>query len=230
MRLLLIVSVFLIACRTHTIPIGSMPAYAANQPVVTREGMALTVEDGGAAILVPHEGHCLSRLPSPEKSDGTIIAGEDPRLPCRKISVQRVQAVDAGEVLRIEGKQSAVEVDPLLVESVIIKGANVGVTDYAPKSEPRSPAMIISGSLLIAAGIAGGTALFTALANVEDGFLADLPRFFYGFLGAASLAGGVAGGTTLVVFGAKPMRAPYAEQPPLPAIQVSGLGLRWALE
>ncbi len=230
MRFFLLSSILLLGCRTHTIPIGSMPAYAASQPVLTREGMALTIEDGGAAVLVPREGHCLSRLPGPTRTDATIIAVEDSSLPCRRITVQNVQAVNAGEVLRIDGKTAAVEVDPRLVESVRIKGPKLDVADFAPKGEPRNVGMIVGGSLLIAAGIAGGTASFTALANVEDEWLADIPRFFYGFLGAVSLGGGIAGGTTLVVFGARPMRAPQADQPRPPGIQMSGLGLRWALD
>jgi hypothetical protein len=206
-----------------------MPAYAAGQPVVSREGVALSVYDGGTAVIVPHEGHCLSRAESARRADTTIVAGDDPSKPCRTFAVPGVLSVHAGEVLRLEGKRNIVEVDPLLVESVQIRSPNLESVSYAPETRVRSAGMIVGGSLLMAAGIAGSIALFTAAANVEDDWFSVIPQVFLGTFGVVSLGAGFGGGVPLVVFGARPVRVPQSEQP-VTGIRLGGLGLRWAFE
>lgn len=229
MRLFFLGSIFFFGCSTQTIPIGRMPDYAARQPVVSREGVAVSLDDGGRARLVPHVGRCLSLSPGAH-ADGVVVAVEDAGLPCRTFDIGDVNAVSAGPVLRIAGKRTVVEVDPQLVDSVTIKTSGLKPTEFAPNSEPRSPAMIIVGSLLMAAGVAGATAFFTAAGEIESGFLSDLGVALYAVAGGWSLAAGFGGGIPLVVIGSRAVRAPQAEQPPLPTFTTSGLGVRWAFD
>ncbi len=231
MRFLFLVSSLLLACQTHTLPIGAMPAYAQNHPVLTREGYALALEDGGRVDLVAREGVCLKRLGYAPSAQGAIAVGEGEGDKCRTVAVNDVEAVIAGEQLLIRGAKESIEVDPQLVEAVRIVKPELEPTFFAPRTGPRSVGLVVGGSLLMAAGVAGSIALFTAAANVDGDGFDEIGRVLLATYGGAALAGGVGGGIPMIVIGARQIRLPQAEQPFVRGLQLgSGLGLGWALE
>ncbi|MBL8740706.1 MAG: hypothetical protein JNK04_06425 [Myxococcales bacterium] len=232
MRFLLFLGTLaLLACRSHTLPITAMPAYAANQPVVTREGYALSLEDGGRVELLPYADGCLVPVGEPRPFPEPTTIGADSPGPCRRVGVFDVEHVTAGERLLIRGKTEAIEVDPELVQAIRILKPNLDATYFAPKTAPNRVGLIVGGSRLMAAGVAGSVALFTAAGNVDDGFANEIVRALLATYGAIALAGGLAGGIPMVVIGARRVRLPQAEQPSPVGLELgSGIGLRWRLE
>ena len=233
-RSLLLAPFLLLGCRSHTLPIGRIPAYAANQPVITQEGNALSLADGGSLRLIPHdEDSCLVETERPATAPGVrSVALVAAMLPCRNVVVPNVQRVEAGPLLRVYGSRGAVEVDPQLVESVRVAGPSQEPTAFAPRMGVQSSGMIAGGSVLLAAGVAGAIACFTAATSfdsVDDHF--GLYRSLVGFAGASSLAAGIGGGVPLIVIGARQMRLPQAEQPAVQGFALgSGIGLHWQLQ
>lgn len=226
----------LLACRTHTVPIGSVPAYAANQPVLTEEGYGLSLGDGGAIELSPRDDTpCLEERDPPVATPGvsSVVAVRVTDF-CGSVKLHGVTRVEVGPLLRfhtrdqtidLQARERAIDVDPRLLKAVQISGARQDEIYFAPRTGVRNQWMIVAGGAVVALNAAGALAWFLTDGLAAGDYVAVTAPLFTLWVGH-SLGIGV----PLIVLGARPARLPQAQQPPVPTMQVGDIGLLWNVE
>ncbi len=208
----------LVGCgRTYTIPIESVPAYAAGRPVRTVEGYPIHTSDGGSLSLAPHRRRCLEQIGDGEVDVGerqvpvVVLANAPEYGPCERHRVKSVRRIEQGEVITLLGKQGGVQAHTADVRGIRVHNPNEGAAAFAPRTSVRSSGLIGGGIALCAAGIGGMAASIVAATNVDRGGFMDFSGFEvagWGLLAAASVGAGLGGGIPMIVFGAKPVRDP----------------------
>lgn len=216
-----------------------MPAYAANQPVLTEEGYALTLADGGTLALLPNsETPCLGELePSSAAPDVVRVVPVEISDFCGTVKVSGVSWVEAGPLLRIHKsewplatdfrkRERTIEVDPRLVRAVEVTGAHQEAAYFAPRTGIRSPGMVTVGSVVMGLGVLSAVAWLSFSGAADVGPYWPIPLGLFSVWAGHSIGLGV----PLIVLGSRPARLPQAEQQPLPAVRVSDMGLRWSFD